>query len=370
MKKFRLTIIICLIIISVLIGGLIVNAQRISFIPTIKSGPSGGEILSLVEGNIYDVCKNYTPKITENYYNGTDQYAPKTIEIVWECNQQPDYYTLKLADNKNLSSAQEFITFDTSIEVDTLYSGYHYYYQVVANYSDKTVKSQIFDFETEALTRTMSIEGVSNTRDIGGYYTADGKYRVKQGMVYRGAELEGITADGKNDMLVKYGIKTDLDIRGSSTSSPLGKDVNYISLQGPWYAGNSTGIDSSDESYRKALLQEIKTFANPDNYPIYFHCQIGRDRTGTLAFLINALLGVEKKDLYLDYELSLMSASGCTGIAPSYFIDTPLANLYNYINNYNSEGTLADKTEQFMIDLGVRAEEIAAIRDIMLEEVK
>lgn len=369
MKKRLLCVLLFIVAMISLIGGVIVNAHTNSFVPTITAGPSNGTLLSLIDGNIYDVAKNYTPKITEKYYNGTDQYAPKTIEISWECKQEPQYYTLKLAIDRQFLSAQEFVTFDTSITLDSLYSGYHYYYQVVANYEDKTVKSKIFDFETESLPRTISLEGVSNTRDIGGYYTEDGKYRVKQGMVYRGAQLEGITAEAKDDFFAKYGIKTDLDIKGTS-ASPLGDSVNFISVSGPWYAGDSTGIDTSNESYRTALLTEIKTFANPQNYPIYFHCQIGRDRTGTLAFLINALLGVEKNDLYLDYELSFLSAAGCTGIAPSYFMDSPLSSLYNYINNYSNKETLAEKTEQFMLDLGVTADEIASIREIMLEEVK
>lgn len=373
MRKLLIVFLLCFVIISGIVGGVLVNAHKNSFIPTIASGPCNGETVSLLDGNIYTVAKNYTPKITESYYNGTgtgiDQYAPKTIEISWECKQEPQYYTLKLAIDRQLLSVQEFVTFDTSITLDSLYSGYHYYYQIVAHYEDKTVKSKIFDFETEALPRTISIDGVSNTRDIGGYYTADGKYRVKQGMVYRGAQLEGITEAGKNDFLTKYGINTELDIKGTS-ASPLGDSINFISVNGPWYADSSTGIDTSNESYRAALLTEIKTFANPENYPIYFHCQIGRDRTGTLAFLINALLGVEKSNLYLDYELSFLSASGCTGIAPSYFMDSPLKDLYNCINSYSTEGTLADKTELFMLDLGVTADEIASIREIMLEEVK
>ena len=37
---------------------------------------------------------------------------------------------------------------------------------------------------------------------------------------------------------------------------------------------------------------------------VFFHCAGGADRTGSLAFLIEALLGVSESDLSKDYELT------------------------------------------------------------------
>ena len=41
----------------------------------------------------------------------------------------------------------------------------------------------------------------------------------------------------------------------------------------------------------------IAAIADENRYPVYIHCTGGADRTGTLAFLINALLGVGEDDL-------------------------------------------------------------------------
>ena len=115
-------------------------------------------------------------------------------------------------------------------------------------------------------------------------------------------------------------------------------------------------------------------FAEKDNYPIYAHCSLGRDRTGTVCFLLNALCGVGEKDLYMDYELSFMSAMGCLdNQPPRNMLDgtTAFGGLYNYINTYEGmEGTLAEKTEAYLIDLGITQDEIDSIRSILLEEVE
>ena len=37
---------------------------------------------------------------------------------------------------------------------------------------------------------------------------------------------------------------------------------------------------------------------------LYFHCRIGTDRTGTVAYILEGLLGVPEEDRIQDYELS------------------------------------------------------------------
>ena len=107
-----------------------------------------------------------------------------------------------------------------------------------------------------------------------------------------------------------------------------------------------------------------------ENYPIYLHCSLGRDRTGTLAFLISALLGVGERDLYMDYELSFFSEAGTRdGQTPAYMVGNAFRNMYNYIAK-DTTLTLKENVENFMLELGVTAEEIASIREILLEEVQ
>ena len=342
------------------------------YAPKITAAPSGGETVSMLSGSIYEVTANYEKYITTDYLTGQDIFAPDKVTIAWECAQEAQYYTLNIATNKELKDAKSFVTMDTSVEFETLYAGMHYYYQIEAKCEGMTLKSQIFDFYTEHLPRTVSIEGVSNTRDLGGYYTEDGKGRIRQGLVYRGGTLADITEKGKEQILYTYRVKTDLDLRGEGqTASPLGDAVQFVNYKCPWYYGHNSAINAPD--YIPGLRNAIRMFANEENYPMYVHCSLGRDRTGTICFLINALCGVGEKDLFMDYEVSFMSVKGCAdNQTPRYMVgDGVFGGLYNYINSYEGmEGTLAEKTEAYMLDLGITQDEIDSIRRILVEEVQ
>ena len=58
----------------------------------------------------------------------------------------------------------------------------------------------------------------------------------------------------------------------------------------------------------KYAIREIIGWLGQDKV-VYFHCAGGADRTGTLAFLIEALLGVSESDLSKDYELTSFDGS-------------------------------------------------------------
>lgn len=365
------------------------DKNKDSFAPTISAVPSKAEEVSLLEGDFLEFASDYelhksAGYLPEGYPTGyspdgkqrEDDYAPKAVTLSWQSKKNAQYYTVKLATKKDLSGAVSFVTLDASLELPDLYVGTSYYYQIIAQFADKTVKSRIFNFKTANLIRTIALEGVSNTRDAGGYYTVDGK-RIRQGMVYRGGKLEGITAEAKEKALKVYGFKTDLDLRAETTTSPLGNTVNFVNVSGPYYVG-STGINSTQGSskgpwkgtYKDALIKEIKTFAKPENYPIYVHCSLGRDRTGTIIFLINALCGVGEMDLYMDYEASFFSTVGCLdGQTPNNMVSGAFSGLMTYMKNYG-DGTLSKNTEKFMLDLGITQAEIDSIRSTLLEEVE
>ncbi len=346
-----------------------------AYTPTITASPSDGATVALLQGGIYDFSSTYTlaKKGTSSAYcNKGDAYAPKSATLQWQGTDEALYCTVKIGKKADLSDAVRYVLYGNSLVLTDLHVATHYYYQVIAEYADKTVKSRIFEFETAALPRTVLIDGVSNTRDIGGYYTEDGKYQIKQDAVWRSGWLHSITSAGKQTLLNDFGVKTVLALNGETSDSTfLGtSDLNYVTVSAPWYAYDGDGVVSS--KYHDALRKELRVFADADNYPILFHCSAGKDRTGTLAALLNALCGVSEADLYLDYELSMFSYWGWHDIAEG--VDSAVKHVgwftdfMTYLKSFDGD-TLAEKVETFMLELGITADEIANIRANLREEV-
>ena len=132
-----------------------------------------------------------------------------------------------------------------------------------------------------------------NMRDLGGWTTTGGK-TLRYGRIYRGAKPS--TSDA--ELFHQLGISLVLDLRGSEGDQVF-NDLDYMQFKVVQFMqsdGNTADL------YQEALHSIINALS--ENKNVFFHCIQGADRTGTLAFLIEALLGVPEADLSKDYELT------------------------------------------------------------------
>lgn len=302
-------------------------------------------------------------------YSSLDEFYPVNNVLKWKDNlENVESYTVRVAlDNKFIKTVQksENAKKDEGVLLENPLIDTEYYWQVIANLSsgDK-VYSSIFSFKTEGSVRTVIIEGVSNTRDIGGFNSEFGY--VKQGLVYRSSRLETITESGRA-AFDKLGIKSDLDLRGESEASggvnqkdPLELKDNYFVFTTPMY-----GSISESSNYEQ-IGKIMSVFADKNNYPIDVHCAVGRDRTGTIIALLKALVGCDETSIRKDYFTSTFSVTGMMGKtdmeAYAYNINT----IFNCVNKC-SGSTLAEKTADYLVNkCGMANEQITAIRNIMV----
>lgn len=179
------------------------------------------------------------------------------------------------------------------------------------------------------------IDGVaSNMRDLGGWEAEGG--HVAYGKLFRGAKLDRISSAGKGIFLDELGISVDLDLRGSvpgeRKAGPVIEGVEYARLSVERYLGRGSG--KTEELYQLAIRYIIGWLSQ--GKAVYIHCTAGADRTGTLAFLIEALLGVSESDLSKDYELTtfLGRHTRLRNSRAGLFQSCVLYEMVSYLRNY------------------------------------
>ncbi len=339
-----------------------------SLISLLISCSSSGREVSLANETVMKFWDEYESAITQDLrIPDQEQYYPVPLHYDFDDASNRE---INISTSSSMKNATTIKTNNDYVDIENLYMGTGYYVRIDEVNGDKVTKGKVEKIHTSEYPRTIKVGNVSNTRDIGGYRTKDGK-RIAQGKVYRGANLDSISTAGKNTMLKDLYIKTDLDLRApgegtAGTESPLG--INYVNISGAYYASGRMSI--LYEMGEEAIKKEIMIFTNPDNYPIYFHCAIGRDRTGTLAMILEALLGVDSDTILKEYELSFLSNAAFPTTTMVYSMMAYAEQTLGYIvlaGQEDPKDSLAKCTERWLIDyIGITKEDINAIKKQLL----
>lgn len=197
-----------------------------------------------------------------------------------------------------------------------------------------------------------------NVRDLGGWKCDGGT--VKYGLLFRGGEPR-IT--DRPVLVEELGIRHDLNLRGAAEAtwdiSPLGDDVYFTRADTyNWYT-----LAKSDV-WRTNLRCVFDAVTH--NEPVFFHCAAGADRTGTLACVLEGLLGMSQSDIDKDYELTCFYSGTGTDGQGRRRNEPEWQGLINEINEKKG-ATFRDKCVTFAAELGFTAEEINAFRAAMIE---
>ena len=321
----------------------------------------------------------FTTSTIQEYANGNANVSsPNAVRIEWEHAPKAEEYKYVV----EVASDNEFKAEDTySLEVKTKYAnlynfklGETYFYRVKADYADAAVADDVSEAASFSILdnglRNIHIDGITNCRDLGGKVLENGS-RFKQGMIYRTSALNSsvapaghITDAGKAEMLNHLGVKAEIELRGgasgtggeasSETSSDLGSAVkfNYTPMA---YQGGKNLIYRNIEPLRKIF----KVLGDERNYPVFFHCRIGTDRTGALALLINGLVGVSEQKIYQDYLFSNFGNIGKQTII-GLSGDDSVSAYVNEIKTFPGE-TFAQKVYNFLLTCGVAASDLDTI---------
>lgn len=315
-----------------------------------------------------------------SYADGTQELSrPAKITLTWSTQIDEAYaaengisaeectYTLYFGRAEDFSDAKTYSTAETSYQVTNLELDVTYYWKVASEIGGKRYESETASFTTERNgPRNLYVSGITNVRDLGGYTTLSGD-TVRQGRIIRCGKLHNsdgsrkITEKGIAEMRENLGVKSEIDLRKASTNeyggvtrSMLGEDVNYFLLPMD-YSGNMLEGTYSEDNVG-SLRGVFEVLSKEENYPVIFHCAIGTDRTGMVAYCIEALLGMSETDIIRDYLYSNFGSIGGSRSVSSIRSRYP-----KLIKNYDGK-TLQEKTYRFLNEyIGVPTEQLDAV---------
>lgn len=302
-----------------------------------------------------------------------DCSLPQALHFAWEWAQPaalpaglPVTYDLELAIEGGSLESFVFRGLPApELPVENLRVGTAYSWQVRAWIGSRLLGiSPEGHFSTHpALPRWLNVPGITNVRDIGGWPLTGGG-SVRQGMIYRGSEMNShctITDEGHAVMMQILRIRTDLDLRGvGEERQPVldTQSVDYVNI--PLASYDMIASPEYTGRYR-SLFSLLATRAA---YPIFMHCWGGADRTGTVAFLLGALLGMRFEDLIHDYELTSLSIWGVRRGDSDAFRE-----MLQTLELFARKGaSLQNQAERYLNVIGVNAAEVDAIREIMVKQ--
>jgi protein-tyrosine phosphatase len=175
--------------------------------------------------------------------------------------------------------------------------------------------------------RILQMENVRNFRDIGGYFTQEGK-QVAWGKIFRSGHL-GNPSEKDLEHLDDLGITLAVDLRDEAEIANQPDHLTGMMQHVHIFIANRGLVSRStvlfrrqnlarqfQESYKTMLIDQgakaygkvLKTLSNPQNLPAVLHCTAGKDRTGVAVALLLHLLGVPDSTIIADYTLSNLFA--------------------------------------------------------------
>jgi len=186
-------------------------------------------------------------------------------------------------------------------------------------------------------TRNYDFQSIYNFRDFGGYTGLDGR-DVKAGRLFRSAHLSALN-ETDLDRISGLGIDLVVDLRYAPErarqpsrfpqptphvhefpDAPEKKDAKvapheaflehklYSKADAHGYMMGSYTARPHDPGFQNIFADTLRFMANSeteDAAGVLVHCAAGKDRTGTLCALIQAVLGVSREDILADYMMTL-----------------------------------------------------------------
>ena len=337
---------------------------------TLLAGQTYAQVIYNVENDIthaylndfsYDTV-SLDKSFIMDYFNMPHDYrldAPRPVSLAWTGQAGADSQRLEVSESSDYADALVFALNPDSSRYDlyNMIPGNTYYWRVVSTKSGTETVVGSGQIQPVGMLRMVLADGTWNVRDMGGWPGLGG-HSIKYGMIFRGAQLIApkspfnvLLSESGIEAMRNVGIRAELDLRSSSQAPSSvsaiakmnaagGYDVDFRNISESVNA-RMLNFDKNDANIRELqwVIDELKA-----GKPVFYHCQNGADRTGTLGFLIGALLGMNESDLAKDYELTTFCEAAAAKFDPT---EKGFARLRNYEGKKGSPLSGGDNADEY-----------------------
>lgn len=311
-------------------------------------------------------------RITDYIHRQTDYWKdqPQAVRIEAPLTTEGETMVLQTLKDGQLVRSDTFYVGQKGLDIWNLTPKTRYDYKLLLPTDDGGLKLLAQGtFTTQGRLRMLRIDNMRNVRDIGGWALPGGR-RVSYDKVFRSAELAKssnlISAKGIKELIDFVGIDVELDFADTiySNYSPVAGLLEHV--HGPEYQMSAyVGAIGSKYQETKNCFDRVLQCLR-EGKKVLMHCSDGADRAGTLAFLIESLLGVSESDLAKEYELTCFYLEGegeYRRHRTAYYRD-----MVEYVKGKFPAPTLNESVEQLMLSFGVPQSDIDDLRLLMTEQ--
>ena len=340
------------------------------------------EIHTRDQKNYLNYSKEYY-RITSSDLNSfnakgtSNNSAPLPVKIHWNYTPQAgktvSKYSFVFGQKADLSDGYEVAgTASKNISFYNAFLGTNYF-KVIANFADGSKQeSDIKTFKVAGQApRNLKVGNMPNCRDMGGRTTTAGG-KIKQGLIYRtsGSKFDNSTPsndEAKEVLLKQLKVKTEINVANSTTNNV---NLTGVAVKNCYMDYGATPYSNLARNAEK-IRNVIDILADENNYPVFYHCRIGTDRTGITGMMIGGLLGIPFNEIFQDYCFSNFApidgqryankSSDPNGDDPAKYVDEllkmPGANFQEQV--YNA-----------LLSIGVPSAKLDAIINFLTEGTK
>ena len=340
-------------------------------------------------GEYYHITESNLTSFSAN--GNSDVSAPLQTTVEWtytaKAGKTLSNFSFEYSQNSNMSDSYKINGISASAQKVSFYNAYlgDNYFKVTANLSDgskEVSEVKVFKVDTQA-PRNLKVGNMPNCRDMGGRTTYAGG-KIKQGLIYRTAgnkfdKTTQVNDECKNVLLNQLKVKKELNVAddakydvGLSGITAEHFFMDYGQESSVSGISGRVGLPYSNLSRNAEKIRQVLEYlSNTSNYPVFYHCRIGTDRTGITGIILGGLLGIKFNEIFQDYCFSNFApidgkrypnkSEDKNGDDPAKYVDEILA-----MPGKNFQ----EKTVNALLSIGVNASTINSIIDIMTEGTK